>query len=118
MAVMQSIQAMTSGAGEVIVFCARKSTCEIVSTLMQQLGCSVAPLHAGLNMGERLASLARFKNKAVKVLVCTDVASRGLDIPAVSVVINYDIPLMPKDYIHRVGRTARAGRSGQCDADV
>ena len=51
--------------------------------------------------GERLASLARFKNKAVQVLVCTDVASRGLDIPAVQLVVNYDVPLMPKDYIHR-----------------
>ena len=48
-----------------------------------------------------MASLARFKNKAVQVLVCTDVASRGLDIPAVSLVVNYDVPLMPKDYIHR-----------------
>ncbi len=48
-----------------------------------------------------MASLARFKNKAVQVLVCTDVASRGLDIPAVGLVVNYDVPLMPKDYIHR-----------------
>jgi hypothetical protein len=54
-----------------------------------------------LTRGERLASLARFKNKAVQVLVCTDVASRGLDIPAVGLVVNYDVPLMPKDYIHR-----------------
>jgi superfamily II DNA/RNA helicase len=61
----------------------------------------------------RLASLAKFKSSLVRLLVATDVASRGLDIPDVDLVLNYDVPPLPSDYLHRVGRTARAGRAGR-----
>ncbi|VVC90869.1 probable ATP-dependent RNA helicase DDX47 [Leptidea sinapis] len=81
--------------------------------LLRALGVSAVPLHGQMSQHKRLAALNKFKSKARSVLICTDVASRGLDIPHVDVVINLDIPLHSKDYIHRVGRTARAGRSGK-----
>ena len=72
----------------------------------------VTALHSGLQQSQRIANLARFRAQAARILVATDVAARGLDIPEVALVINYDVPRDPDDYIHRVGRTARAGRVG------
>lgn len=72
--------------------------------------CTVVPLHSQLTQEERLSSVGNFRNGRVRVLVCTDVASRGLDIPRTRLVLNFDVPRNPKLYIHRVGRTARAGR--------
>ena len=69
-------------------------------------------LHSLLSQRQRDAALGKFRNSQVGVLVCTDVASRGLDIPQVDLVVNYDLPAEPNDYVHRVGRTARAGRGG------
>jgi ATP-dependent RNA helicase DDX49/DBP8 len=70
-------------------------------------------IHSLMKQRLRMASLASFKSSQVKVLFATDVASRGLDIPTVDLVINENVPFVPKEYIHRVGRTARAGRGGQ-----
>merc|ERR1719326_2746372 len=70
-------------------------------------------LHGQMTQAQRLGALSSFKAREQQILVATDVASRGLDIPAVDLVINFDIPKNSKDYIHRVGRTARAGRSGR-----
>ncbi|XP_065836432.1 probable ATP-dependent RNA helicase DDX49 [Oscarella lobularis] len=96
----------------VIVFTSTCRNCQILAQLLSSSDFSCAPLHSLLSQRSRLASLAKFKSNQVKILVATDVASRGLDIPTVQVVLNANVPADPKDYIHRVGRTARAGRGG------
>lgn len=84
-----------------------------ISILLRHLGWSSICLHGQMSQAQRLGALGGFKSKDRRILVCTDVASRGLDVPSVDLVINYDIPKNSKDYIHRVGRTARAGRAGR-----
>lgn len=69
-------------------------------------------IHSLLSQRKRLANIAKFKSSQSRILVATDVASRGLDIPYVHLVLNFDVPKNPRDYVHRVGRTARAGRGG------
>lgn len=97
----------------VILFCNRTTTADYLHHLLRLLDHRVTSLHSKLPQRERIDNLARFRASAARILVATDVAARGLDIPEVSLVINYDIPRDPDDYIHRVGRTARAGRSGE-----
>lgn len=80
---------------------------------LRRLGHRVTSLHSLLPQSERTANLSRFRASAARLLVATDVASRGLDIPTVSLVVNFDVPRNPDDYVHRVGRTARAGREGE-----
>ncbi|XP_010922176.1 DEAD-box ATP-dependent RNA helicase 10 [Elaeis guineensis] len=90
-------------------------TCEstrLLSVILRNLGLKAIPISGQMGQAKRLGALNKFKAGECNILICTDVASRGLDIPSVDVVINYDIPSNSKDYIHRVGRTARAGRSG------
>ena len=81
--------------------------------LLRHVGMQAIPLHGKLSQPKRLGALNKFRSKSRSILVATDVASRGLDIPHVDVVVNFDIPTHSKDYIHRVGRTARAGRAGK-----
>ena len=97
---------------DVIVFCNRTSTATLLEYLLRLLDHRVTALHSGLQHQERVSNLARFRAHAARILVATDVASRGLDIPKVDLVINYDLPRDPDTYVHRVGRTARAGRKG------
>ncbi|KAL6801954.1 P-loop containing nucleoside triphosphate hydrolase protein [Trichoderma sp. SZMC 28012] len=97
----------------VIIFCNRTSTAEYLHHLLRLLDHRVTSLHSKLPQRQRTDNLARFRASAARILVATDVAARGLDIQEVSLVINYDIPRDPDDYIHRVGRTARAGRKGE-----
>ncbi|XP_072963164.1 DEAD-box ATP-dependent RNA helicase 10-like [Typha angustifolia] len=90
-------------------------TCEatrLLSLILRNLGLKAIPISGQMSQAKRLGALNMFKAGECNILICTDVASRGLDIPSVDLVINYDIPTNSKDYIHRVGRTARAGRSG------
>merc|ERR1719217_357309 len=81
--------------------------------MLRHLGLLSIALHGQMSQAQRLGALSSFKAKEKKIIVCTDVASRGLDIPSVDLVVNYDVPRNSKDYIHRVGRTARAGRAGR-----
>jgi len=97
----------------VMVFTSTCRTAELIHEMLKQLGIQAASLHSGLTQTERMKSLDAFKSGFRRVLVATDVASRGLDIPIVEFVINYDFPRNVEDYIHRVGRTARAGRGGK-----
>ncbi|CAD6196831.1 unnamed protein product [Caenorhabditis auriculariae] len=99
-------------ANTIIVFTATCNTAMLLALTLRQLGLEAVPLHGKMTQEKRLGSLNKFRSKARRILVCTDVASRGLDIPHVDMVINYDVPSQSKDYVHRVGRTARAGRAG------
>ncbi|KIY50983.1 DEAD-domain-containing protein [Fistulina hepatica ATCC 64428] len=105
--------ANTLAQNSIMIFTRTVSDAARLSIILRTLGFPAVPLHGQLSQSQRLGALAKFKSGGRKVLVATDVASRGLDIPSVDVVINFDIPTHSKDYIHRVGRTARAGRAGK-----
>ena len=96
-----------------IVFCNRKSEVDIVAKSLQVHGFNAAPIHGDLDQSLRMKTLADFRSGELKLLVASDVAARGLDIPAVSHVFNYDVPHHADDYVHRIGRTGRAGRLGE-----
>jgi superfamily II DNA/RNA helicase len=95
-----------------IVFCNRKRDVDVVAKSLAKHGFSVAPLHGDLDQSLRTKTLEAFKNDEIQLLVASDVAARGLDIPAVSHIFNFDVPFHADDYVHRIGRTGRAGRSG------
>ncbi|XP_023013591.2 putative ATP-dependent RNA helicase Dbp45A [Leptinotarsa decemlineata] len=99
--------------GSIIIFTDTCKSCQVLSMTLNEVGFDNVALHSMCPQQQRLAGLAKFKSKTVKILFATDVASRGLDIPTVSLVINHSVPKVPKEYIHRVGRTARAGRIGK-----
>uniref|UniRef100_A0A182WGP0 RNA helicase n=1 Tax=Anopheles minimus TaxID=112268 RepID=A0A182WGP0_9DIPT len=96
-----------------MIFCSTCNNTVRTALMLRALGLAAVPLHGQMSQNKRLAALNKFKSQARQILISTDVASRGLDIPHVDVVLNLDIPMHSKDYIHRVGRTARAGRAGQ-----
>ena len=95
-----------------IVFCNRKRDVDIVAKSLTVHGHSAAPIHGDLAQSLRTQTLEDFKSGKVKLLVASDVAARGLDVPSVSHVFNYDVPNHSEDYVHRIGRTGRAGREG------
>ncbi len=96
-----------------IIFCNRKRDVDIVARSLQRHGFSAAPIHGDLDQSQRMKTLAQFKSGELRLLVASDVAARGLDIPAVSNVFNVDIPRHADDYVHRIGRTGRAGMKGE-----
>lgn len=100
------------GNQSVIIFCATQLSTLKTALMLRNLGFTAIPLYGKMSQNKRLGALNKFKAKERSILLATDVASRGLDIPCVDYVINFDVPMHSKDYIHRVGRTARAGKSG------
>jgi superfamily II DNA/RNA helicase len=95
-----------------IIFCNRKREVAVLARSLEKHGFSVGALHGDMDQRARMATLDAFKNNRLTLLVASDVAARGLDIPDVSHVYNFDIPTHADDYVHRIGRTGRAGRSG------
>jgi superfamily II DNA/RNA helicase len=95
-----------------IIFCNRKSTVDIVAMSLKQHGFNARPIHGDLAQSVRTETLDMFRNDELQFLVASDVAARGLDIPAVSHIFNFDVPIHADDYVHRIGRTGRAGRKG------
>ena len=102
-------EAVTNG----IVFCNRKRDVDIVAKSLQKHGFDAAPIHGDLDQSLRTRTLTSFRDGDLKLLIASDVAARGLDIPAVSHVFNFDVPIHAEDYVHRIGRTGRAGREGK-----
>jgi ATP-dependent RNA helicase DDX47/RRP3 len=102
----------------VLVFGATCNNVQRLALMLRQLGLPAMALHGQMSQPQRLGALQKFRAGQRQILVCTDVASRGLDLPAVDSVIHYDLPGHGKEYIHRTGRTARAGRSGLAIAMV
>jgi superfamily II DNA/RNA helicase len=95
-----------------IVFCNRKTTVRDLNKSLQRHGLRSGEIHGDIDQSARLAELEKFKNGTVNILVASDVAARGLDIKGVSHVFNFDAPWHPDDYVHRIGRTGRAGAKG------
>ena len=95
-----------------LIFCNRKREVAVVYKSLQKHGFAVGALHGDMDQSARTAALEQFRKGEIPVLVASDVAARGLDIPIVSHVYNFDVPHHADDYVHRIGRTGRAGRSG------
>ncbi len=95
-----------------IIFCNRKTDVDILAKSLAKYGYDAAPIHGDLDQSQRTRTLESFRDGKLRLLIASDVAARGLDIPAVSHVFNYDLPSHAEDYVHRIGRTGRAGRLG------
>ena len=110
------LRALVDAEGEkctnAIVFCNRKTDVDIVAKSLKKYGYDAAPIHGDLDQSQRTRTLDSFRAGTLKILVASDVAARGLDVPSVSHVFNFDVPSHAEDYVHRIGRTGRAGRDG------
>ncbi|MFY0616865.1 DEAD/DEAH box helicase [Shimia sp.] len=111
------LRALIDGEGDkctnAIIFCNRKTDVDITAKSLKKYGYDAAPIHGDLDQSQRTKTLDSFRNGELRILVASDVAARGLDVPSVSHVYNFDVPGHPEDYVHRIGRTGRAGREGK-----
>lgn len=111
-ALLSLIRDEATAVANAFVFCNRKKDVGTVARFLTQQGVSAAPLHGDMPQSARTQTLQDFKDGKVLILICSDVAARGLDISGVSHVFNYDVPFNAEDYVHRIGRTGRAGKTG------
>lgn len=98
--------------GGVIVFCGNQGSCERMGQYLKEYGYSVDMVHSGLSQGHRNRVVRNFRDGEIRIIVATDLLARGIDVPHVDHVINFDMPYQAEDFLHRIGRTARAGREG------
>lgn len=98
--------------GSIIVFCSKKQNVKVLTQELKRAGLPVNEIHSDLDQAQREQTLLDFKNRKLKILVATDILSRGIDIEDIDLVINYDVPNDGEDYVHRIGRTARAATDG------
>ncbi|MBO9477796.1 DEAD/DEAH box helicase [Shimia sp. R11_0] len=96
-----------------VIFCNRKTDVDICAKSLKKYGYDAAPIHGDLDQSQRTKTLDAFRGGELRLLVASDVAARGLDVPSVSHVFNFDVPGHAEDYVHRIGRTGRAGREGK-----
>jgi len=101
-----------TGINQAIVFCSTQIECDGLATDLQQVGFAAVALHGALSQGMRNRRLMALRNGQVQILVATDVAARGIDVPTITHVFNFGLPMKAEDYTHRIGRTGRAGRDG------
>lgn len=95
-----------------LIFVATQRASDNLAAKLRKAGFSATALHGGLAQADRVAVLAQFADARVPIMVATDIAARGIDVPAIGVVVNFDLPRSPRDYLHRIGRTGRAGATG------
>ena len=112
-ALRRLIREEEAGLTNAIIFCNRKRDVDVVAKSLTKHGFDASPIHGDLDQSLRTKTLDRFRGGELKILVASDVAARGLDVPSVSHVFNFDVPIHADDYVHRIGRTGRAGRSGK-----
>lgn len=98
--------------GSALVFTKTRMKAGLLAARLKDQGILAEEIHGDISQSQRVRTLTRFRNAEFNVLIATDVAARGLDIPAISHVVNYDLPMLAEDYVHRIGRTGRAGKSG------
>ncbi len=109
---LREILGMQENPGPIIIFCNRKRDISVLTSSLKKYGYEAGSLHGDMAQSQRNQTLEDFKNGKITVLVASDVAARGLDVDGLSLVVNFDVPMNAEDYVHRIGRTGRAGNAG------